>query len=1148
MNSLQLYHQLIERGVKFTINGELLTFAAPKGALTPDLLALMKRYKQDLIRIVKSENIVETATVKQHAASLGQEALWLLHQNNPKSASYNTAAALQILSTIDLDALQRAMLKLQSRHESLRTTFSQRGTEIIAEVHTQPAVDLKVLDAAGLSDDDLRVRVQDEYSQPFDLQTGPLFRVRVFEQSKEAYVLLMVFHHIIFDASSLWVLQSELQQLYHAEKTGTAGLLPALNVTYSDFVKWQRELPHTEIGETQWKYWQAQLEGDPAPGELPWSFPRHRLGERDGATCSVHLDQELSSAIRQLAKSLGATPFATTLAAFQALVFRYSGQRDFVVGTTTSGRSQHQFASSLGYFVNILPIRGKVHGALTFAELVQQTKQRALGALQNGDFPFAELVKRLNPVRTSNAPPLCRMMFGMQKPHAFAEVSQLLECDEQCIEWGSLKARAYQMHQQEGQFDLTVELYEGSKSYSCILKYDRNLLSDAAAERCLQHYVMLLRGIVADPHLPVDSYTILTDDEAQQIAAWSRGPALVAAQAPREERMDRLFEQNASKFGLRTALLFEDESWTYAELDAWVNQVASEFRRQGVTVGDRVVCSIRRHPLAPVVLLAAMKCGAAYVPVAADSPAQRFSKIVTECQPRLVIADEFKLSSLQELVPPTTKLMARESAEFAYKPTDDAAAQTSFNSESFSPDVAAYVIYTSGSSGVPKGVQVSQRAIAQHVVAMAQVYATQPEDRVLQFCDLTFDPSIEQLLVPWSVGASVVMRPETMYTGDGFWREVVAKEITIANLPPSFFTECSSYVVPNTHLRLMIVGGDVFPNQVINKWRAVDVRLLNAYGPTEAVITATVYDVQNDDANRRIPIGRPMPNSQAWILDASGMPTPVGVPGELCLGGTMLADGYIGNAGELQNRFQVVALPDGQVGRIYRTGDYARWTDEGQIEFLGRLDRQIKIRGFRVEPGEIEAALLEIPCVNQASVKLCEEGATPYLAAYVIPHAGFEVSRDDLKRQLRSRLPSYMVPERIGFVENWPLNDSGKVALDRLPVLPKPQPSSSLAFVAPRCPLEKVICQIWQEVLEVDRVGIHDDFYQLGGGSLQSLRIISRLRELGVSPAEAETEMSPHLLFQYVTIAELSPLLRLAPQPDSAASAPFLGNPSVIAT
>jgi amino acid adenylation domain-containing protein len=1015
------------------------------------------------------------------------------------------------------------------RHEILRTQFAQTHQGVVAEVDSESQPDFAVIDASGWDEARLADEIKKEYEVPFDLRHGPLLKTRLFSIAPDHHVILLTLHHIIFDATSLWILQSELQRLYQAEVGQTAELLPALASTYRDFAQWQRAFPDSEDGKHQWQYWQNRLAGEPCPAELPWTYKRPRSGQRNCATINRSIDESVATAFRTVAKRLGTTPFATAMSIFQTLVHRYSGLDDFVIGTTSNGRSQSRFAGGIGYYVNVLPIRTQVESFQTFADLVGQTKRNVLEATQAGDFPFSELVKRLNPMRDASAAPLCRMVFGWQKSHAFSEVAHLLDASGETVAWGSMRAQSYPLKQQEGQFDLTFEVHEGAKSLGCVLKYDRNLIADDAADRLLNHYIELLSAVVADPTLPIDQYQFVGSKEQAGLMECSRGDDLPTVDST---RLDDIWRRSVETHPQARALIFEDHSWTYSSLDQMANEMARRFVAAGIQPGDRIVINTNRCPLVPIALLAALKCGAAYIPTAFDSPDERLLKILEECQPSLLITceervDQIRTVSRNGFVVMSSGELDPRNPESPISLTSDLT-PTEFSRIDFSPSTTAYIIYTSGSTGTPKGVVVSHAAIALHLASIAKVYEMQASDRVLQFCDLTFDPSLEQFLTPWSVGGSVVMRPDAMYSASGFWRRVKEDQITVANLPPSFMAEAIRSVDDVASLRLMIVGGDVFPSQHLEQWLAKGVRTINAYGPTETVITATTQDVtlQLSVTAGSIPIGRPKPGSVAYVLDRRGNICPIGVAGELCLGGPMLADGYVVAKEGDSARFTSDPFSDENSAKLYRTGDLARWNENHEIEFLGRIDRQIKVRGFRIEPGEIEHAISNLPGVDQALVRLCNDEADPYLVAYVILDDGSHATTESITRQLRSCLPIYMIPERWMVVDAWPLKPSGKVDLDRLPIPPRRVVTTS--HIPPQNRLQELMAQAWCEVLELKSVGIDDDFLDVGGGSLQSLRILTRLGELGVVAKDPGVELSPQLMFQYTTIRDLSELMDLA--------------------
>ncbi|HBJ36748.1 MAG TPA: hypothetical protein DDZ51_18730, partial [Planctomycetaceae bacterium] len=703
MTCEELYALLVQRGVQFTIKGEHLTFAAPQGSLTPDLIALMKRNKQGLLNCVLAATLETGETDKPdsnttYPASFGQESLWLLHQANPSSPAYNTAAAIRIVSPISVDALRSAVSLLLVRHEVLRTHFTQTHQGVIAEVNPESKPDFSVIDAAGWDEARLADEIKRDYEAPFDLRHGPLFRTRLFTISPDHHVILLTLHHIIFDATSLWILQSELQRLYQAEIGQTAELLPSLLSTYRDFVQWQRAFVDSEDGNCQWEYWQSRLAGEPCPAELPWTYKRPRGGQRNCATINRSVDESCANGFRAVAKRLGTTPFATALSIFQTLVHRYSGLDDFVIGTTSSGRNQSRFAGGIGYYVNVLPIRSHVESSQTFADLVGQTKRNVLEATQAGDFPFSQLVQRLNPIRDATAAPLCRMVFGWQKSHAFSEVAHLLDASGETVSWGSMRAQSYPLKQQEGQFDLTFEVHEGAKSLGCVVKYDRNLMSDAAADRLLNHYIELMKAVVADPTLLIDQYNFIDSIENDELISCSHGDELPVVTS---KRMDDIWQASVDAYPQATALIFEDQSWTYSSLDQMATEMARRFVAAGVHPGDRIVINTHRCPVVPICLLAALKCGAAYIPTAFDSPDERLLKILDECQPSLLVTAEERVDPIRAMSRNGFVVISSDELDPRNKQSALQAIRDSTDAEfpriDFDSSTAAYIIYTSGS-------------------------------------------------------------------------------------------------------------------------------------------------------------------------------------------------------------------------------------------------------------------------------------------------------------------------------------------------------------------------------------------------------------------------------------------------------------------
>ena len=1133
-----LLQELRDLGVELSVDSGMLRFNAPRDVLKPPLMNRMRKHKPALIELLQQESSNEPAAQTIVPVTQAQEALWLIDRQFPGSHAYNAAGTLRLVSAVDAEALERAFRKLVARHEPLRTTFrsSARGVEAI--IHDSNMLDFRRECAADVIDDDeLLRRVRAAYQEPFELAEGPLTRVRLISRSNTNHVLLIVVHHIVFDAWSLWVALNELKQLYASEVSGSDCLLPRLPARFADFVSWQRELPGSEIGRKQWSFWESQLSGDPVPAELPWDFARPRHSAPAGTTLHFPVNQSLASGLRDLGRKAGATPLATGLAVFQSLVYRLNPQEDSIVGITTSGRSKKEFADAIGYFVNTLPLRSQLSGDQTFLDVLDQTKRTLVDAIANQDFPFAEMVHRIAPVRELGAAPLCRVVFGLQKPMAGQDVSLLLSGEDRTVEFGPAEAAPFKMDQQEGQFDLVMELYETPSGYSGVLKYDGNLLSGPSARRFADRFVQLLGQVIKDPKKPIREYEVLLEQEREQLRCWSNwdDDSSQETQELYSNSVKECFEAQVDIAPDAIATVFDDVTLTYKQLDDRANQMAHLLRRSGAQPSDRILIASNRRIDVPILLLACAKLGACYVPVSPQLPGNRLQHVLSEFQPRVFIGESSILDEIDSDDAGLALLRVDELAESA------GSEPTSRMETSVPSSATAYIICTSGSTGTPKGIAVSNDALCQHLVSIQKIFGTRSSDRMYQFSDFTFDPSIEQMLVPWSVGAAVVFRGEELPSASAFWRCMREQRVTIGNLPPKYLEECTRSMPVGEHwpseLRLMISGGDVFPSEVVRPWREQGVRLVNAYGPTETVITATTYEIDGCPGGNRLPIGKPKPGATALVVNAfdsdgframRDLPlAPIGTAGELCIRGAMLAEGYVNQPEQTATQF-VSLGDDGSENRIYRTGDLARWNHDGQLEFLGRIDRQVKVRGFRIELGDIEAAIASYDGVIGAAVKVVPHGSDAFVAGFYTVAPSSDVSETQLIGYLKQRLPSYMLPSQLIKLDEIPLLPSGKIDSNALHAEAPQSVAIQRDYVAPRNELEETVADVWASVLSLERVGINDDFYELGGGSLQSLRIVALLEERGVHPADKSGGIQPQMLFQFTTISELSSYLQLS--------------------
>lgn len=1121
MNLPELLHALNELHVDLWVEGDLLRFRMPEKALDKSLLAELRRHKQDLILHLRQTQLThshDTSTLEP--LSLGQQALYFLHAFAPHSPAYNVAAAFRITSPVDVTIMRHCFQVLVSRHAALRTTFVLANGEPRSQIHAQAQVDFRQVPATDWDDERLFHAAQQEYAQPFDLATGPLMRIRLFTRDERDHVFLMTLHHIIFDAWSLWLIQDEFQLLYRKQLQGETAVLPSLTASYADFVRAQMELQQSERGEQLWQYWSQRLRGTVTAPELPLDLPRPDRPSQRGATHKFRISPDLSRRVRELARSHGATPFVTLLAIFKTLLFRYSGHHDLTVGTTTSGRTGGDFTRIVGYFVNTLAIRSDVVNSMSFASLLAHVKQRTLEAIEHQDYPFPLLVDRLNPRRDTGRLPICSVMFGWQKPQQFSQATRLFDAEAGTADWGGLDVIAYDLPQQEGQFDITLEVFEASDSFLVSLKYDLDLFRPETAERIAQHYLRLTESVIDNPDRALFEYELVPEVEKRRLQQMSMTST---APTPAHLRVHELFEAMVARNPHHLAVADDERTLSYDELNRQANRLARYLQKLGVRSGERIACHPGRGIPTAIALLASLKAGAAYVPLDPHWPPERLARALAICGARVLLTH-----SRFHTVEPCVQRTAGGGSEHALVLVD--AIQGALEAEDarnlgldVDADSTAYVLFTSGSTGQPKGVCVPHQALARHISSMQSVYQMTAHDRVLQFSQNTFDPSLEQMLVPWSTGATVWMRGEELWPPAEFWSRIRQQAITVINVPPAYFRHLSEAMTPPVppHLRLVIVGGDVFPNETLPTWRDTGVRLLNAYGPTETVITATTHDVTAADAScPRIPIGRPKPGMSAYVLDECGRIAPLGVPGELFLGGPQLASGYLHDSELTAERFVSDPYSVEPNARMYRTGDCARWNAQGELEFLGRRDRQIKIHGFRVELGEVECALNSHPAVRESYVATRKDSSgETYLVAWLGVTDQSQVTTDEVRNHLRERVPGYMVPRQFALLPQLPWNSSGKIDARALPEL-QTERSSERCYVAPRTDLERTLARIWSQVLEAEQVGIDDNFFDLGGSSLSSLRIIALLHEAGLElPSDA---IKPELLFEYPTIGQLA--------------------------
>ncbi|WP_330215007.1 non-ribosomal peptide synthetase [Pseudomonas sp. AM8] len=991
--------------------------------------------------------------------SLAQNRLWITWQLDPQSSAYTIPGALRLRGELDEDALRSSFQHLIQRHEALRTRFYERDGQGFQRVEANSDFDLQVIDLSDLPVAEREARAQqireDEARTLFDLEKGPLLWVTLVRLDEDDHQLLVTLHHIIADGWSLNILIDEFSRLYAAASQGQTLALPPLALQYADYGSWQRQWLADGEGQRQLAYWKAQL-GDEHPTlSLATDHPRAARQRHSASRHSVRLSVSLSEAIRQTAQAHESTPFMLLLAAFQTLLYRYSGQRDIRIGVPNANRPRQETQGLIGFFINTLVLRAELDGRLPFNQLLAATRQTALGAQAHQDLPFEQLLEAFPQAREQG---LFQVMFNHQQ----RDLSALRRLP-------GMLADELPWHSREAKFDLQLHSEEDRNGrLSLSFDYADELFDSATIQRLAEHFIHLLQAVCEQPQQALGDIQLMQQDEQQ---TWCQAPC-----APAQQWLPELLNQHTSD---NTALVWQDGSLTFAQLHTQANRLAHYLRDKGVGPDVCVAIAAERSPQLLVGLLAIIKAGGAYVPLDPDYPAERLAYMLKDSGVHLLLTQ----TALLDRVPSAEGVcvIAMDSLHLDSWPTQPPGLH-------LDGDNLAYVIYTSGSTGQPKGVGNTHAALAERLQWMQATYQLNDSDVLMQKAPISFDVSVWECFWPLITGCRLVL------AGPGEHRDphriaqlVQAHGVTTLHfVPPLLQLFIDEPLVPEcTSLRRLFSGGEALPAELRNRVLAQlpAVQLHNRYGPTETAINVTHWQCRAEDGERS-PIGRPLGNVICRVLDEQLNPLPAGVPGELCIGGIGLARGYLGRAGLTAERF--VADPLGEAGaRLYRSGDRARWSVDGVLEYLGRLDQQVKLRGFRVEPEEIEARLLALDGVAQAVVLVRDA----QLIGYYTAHAALD--EQDVKAALAAELPEYMVPAQLMRLDAMPLSPSGK--LDRR-ALPAPV-WQTREHIEPETPLQQQIAAIWREVLGLPQIGLRDDFFALGGHSLLATQIISRTRQ-----------------------------------------------------
>jgi amino acid adenylation domain-containing protein len=1045
--------------------------------------------------------------------SYAQERLWFLDQLEPGSPAYNVVAAYRLTGPLDVDALEQALQEVVRRHEALRTTFTAVDGQPVQVIHSQLQRHsdgaLAVVDLAHLerhsdgAEAEARRLMGLERRAAFNLEEGPLLRASLLRLGAEEHILLLSVHHIVTDGWSMGILRRELSALYHAFSKGQPSPLPELAIQYADYATWQREWLQGQVLEAQLAYWLAHLHPLPPALDLPADHQRPPIQTFHGSTRTFCIPQALTGACKALARREQATLFMTLLAAFQILLYRYSGREDIVVGTPIANRTRPEVGPLIGFLANTLVLSTDLSGNPTFRQLLGRVRHVCLDAYDHQDLPFEKLVEQLNPARDLSRNPLVQVMFALGN------------MPQHDLVLPGLTVRTLRAGGASAKFDLTLQLAEADGSLRGSVEYSTDLFDDGTIARMMGHFVELLEGIVQDPDRQIGGLPLLTPAEKHQLLVeWNA----TATGYPRDSSLDKLFEAQVEARPDALAVVYGRESLTYRELYRRAARLAQWLQSRGV--GPEVLVGVYMEPSIELVvtLLAIIKAGGAYLPLDTKYPADRVAFMLEDGRVSIVLTQDHLM---ERLPAEAAQVFCPGGIDYAGSAPLTYPAAVSRSSQA-TPDNLAYVIYTSGSTGRPKGVSIPRRAITRLVLHTNYVQLG-PTDRIGQASNVSFDAATFEIWGALLNGAQLIGIPEEVLLSPlDLMAEIDRQQISVMFLTTALFNQTAN-TAPNAFhgLDTLMFGGEASDpasvRQVLE--HGPPRRLLNVYGPTESTTFTTWHLVQRvgDDA-RTVPIGRPISNTQVYILDSRLQAVPVGIPGQLYIGGDGLARSYLRRPGLTAETFVPHPFSQQPGDRLYATGDLARYLPDGSIEFLGRQDRQVKLRGFRVELGEIEAVLSRHPAVREGVVLLREEAPNDKrLVAYLVPSQGLpEPGRDDLVGFLRQYLPDYMTPSAFVFLPSLPLTANRKVDWGALPAPDTSRPQLAQGFVAPRTPLQEAIAEIWAEVLGLERVGIDDSFFDLGGHSLLATQIISRLRTI------LRVDIPLRTLFDRPTVAGLA--------------------------
>ncbi|MCB0746874.1 MAG: amino acid adenylation domain-containing protein [Ignavibacteriae bacterium] len=1008
--------------------------------------------------------------------SYGQKAMWFQHQMAPNSI-FNPTYAVRIKVKLDIQKLKNVIRTIIDRHSVLRTTYHFRHGKTIQSIHKNIDLPFYIHDLSDLNPKLVSNKINEIAREQFDIEAGPVFKLHLFKFNANDNILLLTAHHISVDFWSQAIIVNEIAELYnHDEK-----ILPNISFTYTDFSNWQKNFINSNVGINQLDYWLHKLDGEINNVELPTKKVRKPIQTFDGSSSVFSISKAKTNKLKRISENNNTTLYVILLSIYKILLYKYTHQNDIIVGTPTTGRTLTEVKDIVGYFVNPVAIRTKFNSNNTFIELVEQVKYNVIEALANQDYPFSLIVEKLKPERDSSRTPIFQVMFVYQKAHVLSEEGLsgfAVGAENSKMLLGGLPIESYHIDERMSAFDMTFMMAETSEGLRASITYNTNLFEDSYIERFFEHFDRILKQVVEYDNRKISTIS-LVDNPIQKRFLNNSELSL-----PFNQFVHRAFENIALKYPENIAVQFKNNVLTYREINSQANQLSHYLLTKNVKQETKIGVFVDRSFEMIISILAIMKAGCVYVPIDTSYPKERINNIITDANIKIIISQNSFCKKLNKF-----------DKEIICYNEDKANISSQLDSN---PKVKlydlnlAYSIYTSGSTGIPKGVMLTHRGLINLVQNQTKIFSIDKESKVLQLASLSFDASVSEIFTALVNGATLhLVSQDVLLSGSSIINEINERKISVATIPPSLLA-----VIPSnqlTSLKTLVSAGELCTKEIVNKW-SNGRKFINAYGPTEVTVCATTYDIKTEKVDEVIPIGNVISGASAYILDEDLNAVPVCVPGELYVSGVGLARGYNEAPSLTAQKFIPNPFSTESGDRLYKTGDLVKLRDTGEIEFLGRIDNQIKFRGFRIELSEVQTILEDHPQVVKAELILRKFQHENKLVAYYISVNNQEIERHILREHLVNHLPEYMVPSLFIHVEKIPLTHNGKVnkkALNKIVITD----DGRSTFKQPTSEIEKKIVEIWEKVLNVENISTNDNFFDLGGHSLNVIQVQELIKE-----------------------------------------------------